>query len=48
MTEVKQFIAGVVALDFEGVDVVSLNWQGAEGRRFVEKIYESAYSLLGS
>jgi hypothetical protein len=48
MIEAKHFIVGVVALDFEGVDVVSLNWQGAEGKRFVERIYESAYSLLGS
>lgn len=48
MIEAKQFIAGVVALDFEGVNVVSLNWQGMEGKRFVERIYESAYSLLGS
>lgn len=45
--EAKEFIAGVVEIDLEGVDLVAFDWEGEEGRRFVEDIYQTAYSLLG-
>jgi hypothetical protein len=45
--EAKDFIAGVVEIDLEGVDLVAFDWEGEEGRRFVENIYQTAYSLLG-
>lgn len=45
--EAKEFIAGVVEIDLEGVDLVTFDWEGEEGRRFVEDIYQTAYSLLG-
>jgi hypothetical protein len=45
--EAKEYIAGVVEIDLEGVDLVAFDWEGDEGRRFVEDIYQTAYSLLG-
>ena len=45
--EAKGFIAGIVEIDLEGVDLVSFDWEGEEGRRFVDEIYQTAYSLLG-
>lgn len=45
--EAKEFIAGVVEIDLEGVDLVTFDWEGEEGRKFVEDIYQTAYSLLG-
>lgn len=45
--EAKQFIFGVIEIDLEGVDLIAFDWRGEEGRRFVDGVYETAYSLLG-
>jgi hypothetical protein len=45
--EAKDFIAGIIEIDLEGIDLVSFDWEGEEGRRFVDDIYQTAYSLLG-
>lgn len=47
MDEAKDFITGIVALDIEGIDVLNFDWDGAEGKAFVESVFQSAYSLLG-
>ncbi len=45
--EAKEFIAEIIQIDFRGVDLVQVDWQGAEGRDLIAGIYETAYSLLG-
>jgi len=47
MDEVRDFITEIVKLDFGGMDLVSLDWDGPQGRRFVDDVYEEAYRLLG-
>jgi hypothetical protein len=45
-TEIKDFISGITTIDLEGVNLLTLDWNGAEGKRFVERIYQAAYLLL--
>jgi hypothetical protein len=47
MLEIKHFIAGVVRLDLREIDVLALDWNGPEGHRVVERIYETGYEMLG-
>ncbi len=47
LAEMKDFIGGLARLDFAGVDLVALDWQGADGRRLVGRLFASAYALLG-
>ncbi len=47
MLEIKDFIAGVVRLDLREIDVLALDWDGPEGYRVVERIYETGYEMLG-
>jgi hypothetical protein len=44
----KAFVEGEVRCDLGEVDLLTLDWNGKEGRRFVQGIYEKAYSLLGA
>ncbi len=44
--EAKEFIAGVVTIDMDEINVVTFDWDGAEGKQFVENLYQTAYSLL--
>jgi hypothetical protein len=45
--DVKTFVAGLVKLKLDGKQALQLDWKGAEGKRFVQDIYEAAYKLLG-
>lgn len=45
--EVKEFIASVVRIDLQRIDPMALDWQGAQGTAFVERVYRAAYSLFG-
>jgi hypothetical protein len=45
--EAKEFIAEIIQIDFRDVDLVHVDWQGADGRDLIAGIYETAYSLLG-
>lgn len=45
--EIKDFIHATVTLDLTRVDVLTLDWQGGQGQRFVENIYRDAYTLFG-
>lgn len=45
--QAKEFIAGVVTIDIDDIDVVAFDWAGPEGRTFVNNLYQMAYSLLG-
>ena len=47
MLEIKDFVAGVVRLDMREIDVLALDWEGSEGYRVVERIYETGYEMLG-
>ena len=47
MLAIKDFIAGVVPLDLREIDVLALDWEGSEGYRVVERIYETGYEMLG-
>ncbi len=47
MLEIKDFIASVVQLDLSEIDVLALDWNGPEGYRVVERIYETGYEMLG-
>jgi hypothetical protein len=45
MLAIKDFIAGVVHLS--EIDVLALDWEGSEGYRVIERIYETGYEMLG-
>jgi hypothetical protein len=45
--QAKEFISGVVAIDIEAIDVATFQWDGAEGKTFIDDLYQTAYSLLG-
>lgn len=47
IAQAKEFFASALRLDLAGVDVLSIDWQGAEGQRVVTRLYEAAYALLG-
>ena len=47
MGDIKDFISGVVNLDLSKIDVLTLDWNGPEGYRVVERIYETGYEMLG-
>lgn len=46
-TQIKDYIETNVRLDLSEVDVVNMDWEGAEGKRFVDAQYLKAYELLG-
>lgn len=45
--DVKSYILDTVKLDLQRVDPLTMQWGGAEGQAFVDRIYEDAYSILG-
>jgi hypothetical protein len=45
--DVKDFVKGLVKLKLNGDQALRLDWKGAEGKKFVQDIYEAAYKLLG-
>ncbi len=47
MLEIKDFVTAVVHLDLGEIDVLALDWEGPEGHRVVERIYETGYDMLG-
>ncbi len=47
MLEIKDFVTAVVRLDLGEIDVLALDWEGPEGHRVVERIYETGYDMLG-
>ncbi len=47
LMQMREYIAGIVQLDFTDIDVATLDWQGAEGQRRIERFYQDAYSVLG-
>jgi hypothetical protein len=44
--DVKDYIRESVRLDFQGKNVLEINWQGDEGRTFVESKYIEAYAIF--
>lgn len=45
--EIREFVETNVRLDLSGTDVMQMDWEGAEGKRFVDGQYLKAYELLG-
>jgi hypothetical protein len=45
--DVKTFVAGLVKLKLDGNQALQVDWNGAQGKKFVQDIYEAAYKLLG-
>jgi len=45
--DVKDFVKGLVKLKLNGDQALKLDWKGAEGKKFVQEIYDAAYKLLG-
>jgi hypothetical protein len=45
--DVKDFVKGLVKLKLNGNQALQLDWNGSEGKEFVQDIYEAAYKLLG-
>lgn len=45
--QVKKFVFDAVRFDLKDHDVLKMNWQGTEGKKFVNRIYVDAYSLIG-
>jgi hypothetical protein len=45
--DVKTFVAGLVKLKLDGNEALQVDWNGAQGKKFVQDIYEAAYKLLG-
>jgi hypothetical protein len=48
LREAKDFIAGMVRIEFEGVDLLAIEWDGTEGKGHIERVFRDAYSLLGN
>jgi len=44
--EVRDYVEQTVRLDLREIDVLTLDWNGPEGSRIVERIYQEAYGLL--
>jgi len=45
--DVKDFVKGLVKLKLNGNQALKVDWKGAEGKKFVQEIYDAAYKLLG-
>jgi len=45
--DVKDFVKGLVKLKLNGTQALKLDWKGADGKKFVQEIYDAAYKLLG-
>lgn len=43
--ELRDFISGIVKLDFKGVDLLTMDWN-TDGKRLIDNIYVTAYSLI--
>lgn len=46
--DVEIYVRDTVKLDLRGTDPLTMRWDGPAGQAFVDRIYEDAYSLLGS
>lgn len=44
--QIRDLVTEAVKLDFSTVDPLNVDWNGAEGRRIVERIYQEAYAVL--
>jgi hypothetical protein len=43
---IKETIRATVVVDFRGIDVTTLDWDGPDGRGRAERIFREAYSLI--
>ena len=44
--DIKDYVRQSVRLDFKNKDMVAINWQGQEGRSFIESKYIEAYGIF--
>jgi hypothetical protein len=45
--DVKVYVRDLVELQLADRDVLTMDWNGAEGRLLAQEVYEQAYALLG-
>lgn len=43
----KVFVKGLVKLKLNAGKAISLHWKGAQGKVFVQEVYETAYGFRG-
>jgi inactivated superfamily I helicase len=46
LSEIRDHIRGIVALDLEGVSLLDVDWRGTEGTTFIETWLSAAYAVL--
>ena len=44
--QLKDFVRGLVKLEFTGIDVLSVDWSGSEGQAIVTDLFERSFSLI--
>ena len=44
--QLKEFVRGLVKLEFRGIDVLAVDWQGTEGQGIVGGLFERAFTLI--
>lgn len=44
--ELKEFVRGLVSLEFNEINVVNVDWLGAEGQAIVKDIFERSFSII--
>lgn len=46
--EMKTYVREIVQLDLTSINVLQLDWNGPQGARLLEELYEQAYGILGA
>ena len=46
LSEIRSVVLETIRLDFKGRDVLTIDWAGLEGRRFIDRQLLNAYGLL--
>jgi hypothetical protein len=44
--EVKIYVRDLVNLELDSRNILSIDWNGDEGRQMIDSLYEDAYSLI--
>jgi hypothetical protein len=44
--QLKEFVRGLVRLEFRGIDVLTVDWQGRDGQQIVGGLFERAFTVI--
>ena len=44
--EVREYVTSCISLELDGKSVLDVNWEGAEGRGIIGRVYRDAYAVL--